>query len=70
MTLRASDCDPPHPLLANGVFDQLRVVHDVFGHGALGLGFDLQSEFGTWLQCRTLFSRGPAPPHSASSSVR
>lgn len=39
-----------------GVVDQLRVVHDVFGHAALGVGFDLQSEFATWLQCRTLFS--------------
>jgi hypothetical protein len=52
--------DEPHPLLggeAGGVLDQLRVVHDVFGHAALGVGFDLQSEFATWLQCRTLFSR-------------
>jgi hypothetical protein len=23
---------------------------------ALGVGFDLQSEFATWLQCRTLFA--------------
>ena len=52
--------EAPHPLLGGqegGVVDQLRVVHDVFGHAALGLGFDLQSEFATWLQCRTLFSR-------------
>ena len=42
-------------------FDQLRVVHDVFGHAALGLGFDLQSEFATWLQCRTLFSADARP---------
>ena len=51
--------DESHPLLGGeegGVFDQLRVVHDVFGHAALGVGFDLQSEFATWLQCRTLFS--------------
>ena len=51
--------DEPHPLLGGeegGVLDQLRVVHDVFGHAALGVGFDLQSEFATWLQCRTLFS--------------
>ena len=48
--------DEPHPLLGGGVVDQLRVVHDVFGHAALGVGFDLQSEFATWLQCRTLFS--------------
>lgn len=49
----------PHPMLggaAGGVFDQLLVVHDVLGHAALGVGFDLQSEFATWLQCRTLFS--------------
>jgi hypothetical protein len=56
-TIAARD---PHPLLggaAGGVFDQLLVVHDVLGHAALGVGFDLQSEFSTWLQCRTLFSR-------------
>jgi hypothetical protein len=52
--------DEPHPLLG-GAFDQLRVVHDVFGHAALGLGFDLQSEYATWLQCRTLFSREARP---------
>ena len=49
----------PHPLLGGsegGVLDQLRVVHDVLGHAALGVGFDLQSEFATWLQCRTLLS--------------
>jgi hypothetical protein len=56
--------DAPHPLLGGlegGVVDQLRVVHDVFGHAALGLGFDLQSEFSTWLQCRTLFSPAARP---------
>jgi hypothetical protein len=52
--------DEPHPLLG-GAFDQLRVVHDVFGHAALGVGFDLQSEYATWLQCRTLFSPAARP---------
>lgn len=52
-------CDEPHPLL-RGV-DKLRVVHDVFGHAALGVGFDLQSEYATWLQCRTLFSAASRP---------
>jgi hypothetical protein len=64
MTLTTIAGDEPHPLLCGekgGVVDQLRVVHDVFGHAALGLGFDLQSEFATWLQCRTLFS-GQARP--------
>lgn len=59
MRLRTIACDEPHPLLGGeqgGAVDQLRVVHDVFGHAALGLGFDLQSEYATWLQCRTLFS--------------
>jgi hypothetical protein len=59
MTLTTIACDEPHPLLGGeegGVVDKLRVVHDVFGHAALGVGFDLQSEFATWLQCRTLFS--------------
>jgi hypothetical protein len=59
MAVRTVACDLPHPLLDSsegGVLDELRVVHDVFGHAALGLGFDLQAEFSTWLQCRTLFS--------------
>jgi hypothetical protein len=59
MTLRTIACDEPHPLFGGeqgGTVDQLRVVHDVLGHAALGVGFDLQSEFATWLQCRTLFS--------------
>jgi hypothetical protein len=56
--------DEPHPLLGGrelGVVDQLRVVHDVMGHAALGVGFDLQSEFATWLQCRSLFSDDARP---------
>ena len=64
MTLTTIACDEPHPLLGGeegGVVDQLRVVHDVFGHAALGVGFDLQSEFATWLQCRTLFSAAARP---------
>jgi hypothetical protein len=54
----------PHPLLGRaqgGPVDQLRVVHDVFGHAALGLGFDVQAEYATWLQCRTLFSEQARP---------
>jgi hypothetical protein len=59
MSLTTIARDEAHPLLGGeegGVVDQLRVVHDVLGHAALGVGFDLQSEFATWLQCRTLFS--------------
>jgi hypothetical protein len=60
MTLTTIAAEAPHPLLGGqegGVVDQLRVIHDVLGHAALGVGFDLQSEFATWLQCRALFSR-------------
>jgi hypothetical protein len=64
MALRTSACDAPHSLLDSdegGVLDQLRAVHDVFGHAALGVGFDLQSEFAAWLQCRTLFHPAARP---------
>jgi hypothetical protein len=64
MTLTTIASEEPHPLLGGeqgGTVDQLRVVHDVFGHAALGLGFDLQSEFATWLQCRALFSAEARP---------
>jgi hypothetical protein len=61
MTLTTIAGQEPHPLLPSSVVDHLRVVHDVFGHAALGLGFDLQSEFATWLQCRTLFSDAARP---------
>jgi hypothetical protein len=64
MALTTIARDEPHPLLGGeegGVVDQLRVVHDVFGHAALGVGFDLQSEFATWLQCRALFSADARP---------
>jgi len=53
--------EDPHPLLCSEAFDALRVVHDVFGHAALGVGFDLQSEYAAWLQCRTLFSEVARP---------
>ncbi|MDW5594238.1 hypothetical protein VSS74_07820 [Conexibacter stalactiti] len=59
--LRAAAADAPHPLLPNAAVDRLRTVHDVLGHAALGLGFDLQSEYAAWLYCRPLFSRAARP---------
>jgi hypothetical protein len=70
MRLRTIACDEPHPLLDSaeaGLVDQLRVVHDVLGHAALGVGFDLQSEYATWLQCRALF--GPEARHAAFTEL-
>lgn len=61
MQLRAAAADAPHPLLSDTAVDRLRVVHDVLGHAALGLGFDLQSEYAAWLFCRPLFSPAARP---------
>jgi hypothetical protein len=66
MTLRAASADAPHPVLSDATVDRLRTVHDVLGHAALGLGFDLQSEYAAWLYCRHLFSRTARPARSAS----
>jgi hypothetical protein len=61
MHLRAASADAPHPFLPDTAVDRLRMVHDVLGHAALGLGFDLQSEYAAWLWCRSLFSSAARP---------
>jgi hypothetical protein len=61
MMLRTASADPRHPVLPDSVVDRLRIVHDVLGHAALGLGFDLQSEYAAWLYCRGLFSQTARP---------
>lgn len=61
ITLRAASVDPPHPVLRDEALDHLHAVHDVLGHAALGLGFDLQSEYAAWLYCRPLFSETARP---------
>lgn len=60
MNLRAASVDRPHPVLDDQALDQVRTIHGVLGHAALGLGFDLQSEYAAWL-CRPLFSRAARP---------
>jgi hypothetical protein len=48
----ATDPDRRHPLMdsaAGGAYDRFRAVHDVLGHGRLGLGFDRNGEFAVWL---------------------
>jgi hypothetical protein len=40
-----------HPLLGcdvGGEYDRFRAVHDVLGHGFLGVGFDRDGEYATW----------------------
>ena len=48
-------------MLSDAAVDRLRTVHDVLGHAAPGLGFDLQSEYAAWLYCRRLFSPTARP---------
>ena len=36
------DCD------FGGSYDRFRAVHDVLGHGWLGVGFDRDGEYATW----------------------
>ena len=31
-----------------GAYDRFRAVHDILGHGLLGVGFDRQGEYATW----------------------
>jgi hypothetical protein len=43
--------DRSHPLMGcerGGAYDRFRAVHDVLGHGFLGVGFDRESEYATW----------------------
>lgn len=61
MQLRAASADVPHPMLSDAAVDRLRIVHDVLGHAALGLGFDLQSEYAAWVYCRRLISSTARP---------
>lgn len=43
-----SECGNPHPLLSNDDNDAFRAVHDAFGHGATGRGFDVHGEEAAW----------------------
>jgi hypothetical protein len=52
VTTVAGDPDRRHPLMDSGrggAYDRFRAVHDVVGHGLLGLGFDRQGEYAVWL---------------------
>jgi hypothetical protein len=47
----ASDRGRRHPLMGSeigGVYDRFRAVHDVIGHGVLGVGFDRDDEYAAW----------------------
>jgi hypothetical protein len=51
VTSVAWEPDRPHPVMGcevGGAYDRFRAVHDVLGHGYLGVGFDRDGEYATW----------------------
>ncbi|MGQ5262912.1 hypothetical protein ACTWLT_19450 [Micromonospora sp. ZYX-F-536] len=46
----------PHPYLTDGENDMFRAVHDVFGHAAIGRGFDRHGEEAAWLKHSSMYS--------------
>jgi hypothetical protein len=59
VTTVAIDQGRRHPLMDSGrggAYDRFRAVHDVLGHAHLGLGFDRNAEFTTWLWQRRFHS--------------
>lgn len=46
----------PHPYLSDGENDIFRAVHDAFGHGATGRGFDPHGEEAAWLKHAVMYS--------------
>lgn len=48
--------DNQHPLLSEHDNDAFRAVHDAFGHGATGRGFDADGEEAAWWKHRAMYS--------------
>lgn len=51
--------DSYHPLLSNergGEYDMFRAVHDIFGHVAIGGGFDRHGEYAAWLHHTSMYT--------------
>jgi hypothetical protein len=73
----AGERDRPHPLMSceiGGAYDRFRAVHDVIGHGCLGVGFDRDGEYAAWRYQEQLHSplarRALATELHAEHSVR
>jgi hypothetical protein len=51
VTSAARERDRLHPVMGcdvGGAYDRFRAVHDVLGHGLLGVGFDRDGEYAAW----------------------
>ncbi|GAA1873485.1 hypothetical protein [Asanoa iriomotensis] len=46
----------PHPYLSDNENDMFRAVHDVFGHAAIGRGFDRHGEEAAWMKHSRMYS--------------
>ncbi|GAA5158220.1 hypothetical protein GCM10023321_37720 [Pseudonocardia eucalypti] len=52
----SAGCGNPHPWLSEHDNDAFRAVHDGFGHGATGRGFDPDGEEAAWWKHAALYS--------------
>jgi hypothetical protein len=48
--------DNPHPFFTDDDNDAFRAVHDAFGHGSIGLGFDPHGEEAAWVKHSQMYS--------------
>ncbi|WP_433618584.1 hypothetical protein ACQP2P_21590 [Dactylosporangium sp. CA-139114] len=58
----------PHPYLSDGENDMFRAVHDAFGHGASGRGFDAHGEEAAWLKHCQLYT--PLARRALATEIR
>lgn len=48
--------DNPHPVFTDDDNDAFRAVHDAFGHGSTGRGFDVDGEEAAWIKHSQMYS--------------
>lgn len=53
--------DNPHPFFTDDDNDAFRAVHDAFGHGSTGQGFDPHGEEAAWHRHRQMYSAAALP---------
>lgn len=56
-----SVCGNRHPLLSDLDNDRFRAVHDAFGHGGSGRGFDVHGEEAAWLLHHRMYTARAQP---------
>jgi hypothetical protein len=51
-----SDTGTNHPFMNADEYLKFRAVHDAFGHGAGGTGFDRHGEYGAWIEHNSMYT--------------